>query len=65
MLALFVLADAITERNTRIVLFVLLIIAILLLLVGAIIAIITMYFSWKTRPGKAHSVAQVDTLPGE
>ncbi len=63
--ALFVLADGTTGGSMRTILFVLLIIAILLLLVGAIIAVITMYFSWKTRSGKVPGRSQVDTLPGE
>jgi heme/copper-type cytochrome/quinol oxidase subunit 2 len=52
MVALLVLAMDGTG-GTRLVLFILLVIAILLILVGAIIATVTVYFYWKARTSKA------------
>lgn len=66
MVALLVLvANATAASGTRTVLFVLLIIAILLILVGAIIAMVTIYFYWKARFNKAEAAARADPSPEE
>lgn len=57
--ALILTADVANGGGLRILLFVLLVVAILLILVGAIIAIITMYSYWKMRAAKA------ENMPGE
>ncbi len=57
--------DGTTASGTRTVLFVLLVIAILLILVGAILAIVTMYFYWKARSNKTETATGVDTLSRE
>ncbi len=62
---LILAADGTTASGTRTVLLVLLVIAILLILVGAILAIVTMYFYWKARSNKAEMAIGADTLSRE
>ena len=62
MVVLLVLA---ANSGTRTGLFVLLMVAILLILIGAVIAIITMYFYWNARSNKAEGASGADALPGE
>ncbi|GAC1364638.1 MAG: hypothetical protein NVS2B12_14930 [Ktedonobacteraceae bacterium] len=62
---LFLAAGATADGGARTFLFVLLVVAIMLILVGAIIAIITMYFHWRTRLNKVGDSASTDTELGE
>ncbi len=62
---MFVLLVLAANSGTRTVLFALLMVAILLILIGAVIAMITMYFYWNAHSSNAEVASGADTLPGE